>query len=241
MNAKTKRRTLVVVAMLVLLATVLALSGATFARYITTLPKESNSATVAKWGFVLSADASDLFGKEYMGTGLATTTGTGTVNVAADTSVDPDRQVVAPGTTGSMEFSISGKAEVYAKLTITASGSDVSLTKGTETYNPVKWTLTKGSTALVTKGTLEEVLAQFNDGNVAEELAPNTPSDYEGDYVLTWEWAFEGPAESGITDLSGNAADTILGQVAENGSVAGYTAVTDISFSIEMQVEQIQK
>lgn len=246
MKAKTKRRSLVIVAMLLLLATVIAMSGATFARYISSTGEQSNTATVAKWGFVISADASNLFGTSYKGTGLATTAGNGTVNVEASTNTTGN--VVAPGTTGSMSFSISGQAEVRAKLTLDISGTDVYLSKTvdetTQTYNPIKWTLQKdGQATTVTNGTLADVIAYFEGQgtNLTEVVAPNSSFAKAGDYTLTWAWAFDTTGASGITDLTGNQADTLLGQAAHNGTLDGYTFNTNLSVSVNITVEQVQE
>lgn len=245
MKAKTKRRSLIVVAMLVLLATVIAMSSATFAKYITSTGDQSNSATVAKWGFVVSADAASLFGAQYKGTGLATTTGDGTINVSGS------GLVVAPGTTGSMTFSVSGQAEVYAELTLNVTVDDVSLSKtvgeSTQTYNPIKWTLKKDTETVLSNATLAELNDYFADKSA--EIAPNTAYAYAGDYELSWTWALENDA-SGIDGLTVDQADTLLGQAAipaadrneaQTAALADYTADTELAVTVSICVEQIQK
>ncbi len=239
-----KRKSIICVALL-LLVVVIAMSSYTFAKYVTS-DSATTSATVAKWGFVVDVDATDLFATDYtLGTGatLATkATGTGV-------AVDAQSAAVAPGTTGSMTFSISGTAEVLAKITVTASGTDVSLTdtKGTDdttddqVYNPIKWTLKKDNT--VVSGcedvTLATIITKLN--SYTTEVTAGTTSSVNGSYTITWEWAFSNTS-SGITNLSVDDADTILGYAANDSDIdSKYTAVTGVSnFSVSISVEQLQ-
>ena len=122
-----KRKALIVAVMALLLVAILAMSVSTFAKYTTSATTGSNTATVAKWGFVVNAQAGGLFADQYGGTdsGLADAYVSGdTVFVDANGSGN----VVAPGTTGSLTFSITGTAEVRSQVTVTASGTDVALT-----------------------------------------------------------------------------------------------------------------
>ena len=52
-----KRSLFIVVAMVLLLAVVLGMGGTTFAKYITSKDVPVESATVAKWGYVITANA----------------------------------------------------------------------------------------------------------------------------------------------------------------------------------------
>ncbi len=243
---KDKKRLSIICVAVLLLVAVIGMSAYTFAKYVTSASVTSQSATVAKWGFVVSANADDLFGSDYTGTGLAT-------KVEGDgISVNSNNATVAPGTTGSMTFSISGTAEVLAQLTVTATGTDVSLTKGegedAQTYNPIKWTLKKGNTVVsavidnknVTfeNATLATVLTYL--GSIKETITAGQASSHAGDYTLTWAWAFEN-TESGIDGLSANEADTLLGQAANGTTLEGYTAVTSISnLGLNITVTQAQ-
>ena len=237
-NTSKKVRPLLVGVMVFMIALVLGMGGFTLAKYISTTETQSNQATVAKWGFVVTANASELFGTEYKGTGLAVTgsSATGTVVVKADTA--NERNLVAPGTTGSMTFTVSGTAEVMSKLTITATNTNnvvLTKTEDSSTYTPVKWTLKKGEAVVdgcenVQIAKIVDTINALDDQD--QEVAPNTQLNCAGTYTLSWSWAFS----------DGNdAQDTILGQIASGSTVTGYTATTSIDFGITISIEQIQK
>ncbi len=228
---KAKRKSLIVIAMVLLLALVIGMSSMTFAKYVSSTDKYGADATVAKWGFVLNVNAENLFGNNYG----AATDNLATATTATGVNVASNAVVVAPGTTGSINFSITGQAEVPAKLVIDANtDKDVYLTKGSETYYPIVWTLKKGD-AVEATGTLAEVMAAVA-GN--DTIAIGTTLN--DTYTLSWAWAFEN-ADSGITDLSADAADTILGQAA-NGTAfpADYTGNTALQLNLSISIEQTQ-
>ena len=252
-NKKTNRNTrLIIVALVVLF---LCIGGSTFARYISSKNLPSNQATVAKWGYVVTADATKLFGKDYADTAIV-----------ADTTSDPkldvkaSGNVVAPGTTGKITFGVVGSAEVLAKLNLTFTvKSDVALTTGEDasatTYNPIKWTLKKGDTALVTDKTLADVSTEL--AKVSTEIEAGTViSDTDQAYTLSWKW------DMGTTTDTNNKLDTILGYAAQGAGNYGdyvvsgtdtitvtdksdaenpveYTAVTKIEFDLSIEIVQI--
>lgn len=237
MKTTKKIKPFIITAMIALIAVVVGMGGYTFAKYYTTTDTKSNQATVAKWGFVVTANATDLFGKEYQdsaSTDIAVngTVENGTVVVAAANNT------IAPGTTGSMTFSVSGTAEVLSKLTINASStSEVKLELGENDYYPVKWTLKKDGSAVTgaENVTLAEAVAVINalDDN-DQAVAPSAALQAAGNYTLSWEWAFSG----------NDANDTLLGQIAqgtvsaETGTYAGSSVA--VQFSITISIEQIQ-
>lgn len=247
-NSLTKRVALVVIALL--LAFVLAFGGYTLAKYVSS-KQTSTSAMVAKWGFTVSADAGGLFGTDYTGTGLATIVTSDSDGVA----VNAGSAVVAPGTTGSMTFGISGQAEVLAKIKIEMEvTSDVKLTTTGDpaiNYSPIKYTLTKNtSTALVTDKTLEDVKTAIEGQYTGTTDAGTEIND---SYTLTWKWAFDNTdTETDSGSVTGNDCDTILGLYANSQSSGTiehngteYTIDTEntsttISFSLSISVEQVQ-
>lgn len=232
---KTKaRKSKFVVAMAVALCLVfmMAMGGFTYAKFVSTGKIEAQSATVAKWGFVVNTQGGDMFADAYgttKGKSIAYTTTGNTVGVKATSA---DTNLVAPGTTGSLTFSVKGVAEVRSKLTFTLDENNktVELSKdGAVVYAPIKWTLTKaGETeALVDKGTFAE-LATAIAGLNQTAIAPLTELDDA--YTLTWAWAFEGDDE----------LDTYLGRFANGETVEGYTAQLTVSFGMTISIEQIQ-
>lgn len=248
---KNNRKTAVIVMLLLALIALMCFGGYTFSKYVTS-GKGSGTANVAKWGYTASVDTTNLFGKEYKlaTTNVSTVNGTGTINVKADTT--NERNLVAPGTTGSMTFKVGGKAEVKARLYMGITPNHdvvLKIQKAGEAeivYNPVKWTLKKNGTVVpgAQSVTLIEIADKLNHepvsvGGTYEAGTEVTETTYE----LSWEWAFEGTET--FTGITVNELDTILGQRANNAAFtyAGWTineAVTNIEFVLDVKVEQVQ-
>lgn len=261
-KSNKKTRNIIIVAILLLLLAILCICGTTLARYITKANAPAQQATVAKWGFVVNANATDLFGAEYKN-GVKVNAGTDGVDVKASANV------IAPGTKGSMTFSVAGSAEVMAQITIAVPTGvtlkDVSLTKGADVYNPLKWTLKSGTTAgtydtEVATGTLAEVIAKAAK---SETLAPgSTAVAYY--YQLSWEWTLHVDDATDVKDtILGFAAtattteatygnykvvkgsDGVITVTDTKGTEATdddetYTAVVDVNVALNIAVEQIQ-
>lgn len=254
------RRLMAIIAVVLMVCLILAMGAVTFAKYITSGTTGDQTATAAKWGFVVSVDANNLFGKNYSvsdGSALATVTTDGVAVKATG-----DANVVAPGTKGSMTFSIKGSAETLAKLTINVgavSGDSVQEIHIGDEYYPVKWTLTKttkttdlrNETAetLVTAGKLSDVVKALNKSS---EI--NLGDTVDDSYTLSWEWALEqGEDDAKATN---NVKDTAIGWKADgktDDDIKAYldTSVitedvynnnieTTMSFNLTISVEQIQ-
>lgn len=249
---KDNRKSVLLIALLLLLVAIIGFGGYTLSKYITSKSTDS-TARVAKWGFTVDADNSKLFGDQYKWKDNAsgsTTDGTGTLTVKADTA---GTNLVAPGTSGSMTFSVKGKAEVLAKVEMkVAEGyQDIALklTKdGTDyTYNPVKWTLKKGTDDVVTNGTLEAVVAALNGQYKVEENHDTATiaigTEINDVYTLSWAWAFEGTAvPTGVEGLTSDALDTLLGQgTATEANGYTLTHVNTVKFELTISVTQLQK
>lgn len=249
---KDNRQSVLLIALLLLLVAIIGFGGYTLSKYITSKSVDS-TAQVAKWGFTVDADSSKLFGDQYKwkdNTNGSTTDGTGTLTVKADTA---GTNLVAPGTSGSMTFSVKGKAEVLAKveMKVAAGYSDVALTLTKDTkeyiYNPVKWTLIKNNADVVTNGTLEAVVAALNGQYKVEENKDTATiaigTEINDEYTLSWAWAFEGTAvPTGVEGLTSDALDTLLGQGTET-EANGYalTYVKTVKFELAISVTQLQK
>ena len=112
-KSRKSKKLLVVVAVILMLGLVVGMGAMTYSRYVTS-GSTAQTATAAKWGFVVTVSADDLFASDYTkadGASLATkATGTGVAVHASTTGTN----LVAPGTTGSMTITISGSAEVLA-------------------------------------------------------------------------------------------------------------------------------
>ena len=213
------------------------LGGATLAKYITEKSTDSTAATVAKWGYVISLDATDLFVSDYE---LPGGTGTVATKAAGDTglSVDGSSDRVAPGTTGSMTFSVIGTAEVSSKITFAATGTDVyydATDAANDEYYPIVWTLVKDDQSAANadynvSGKLSEIVAKLN--GETKENAPGTVVN--STYTLSWTWAFAQEKDT---------LDTYLGNIAAGSGETGSpkASSTKTQFKLDIKVEQTQK
>ncbi len=240
-KSNKKTRGIIIAAMVLLLVAILCLCGTTFAKYITSTSVPTQQATVAKWGFVVSANADNLFGTEYKN-GTKVAAGTTGVDVKSSVKLTETgtelRNVVAPGTSGSMKFHVTGSAEVQAALDLAMTNVKEIALKSDETtvvYNPVKWTLKTGdsetnlsATTDTTNKTLAELVAAVKKETT---YAPGTPVNLY--YELSWNWAIEadvsditGTTEQDEKDKAERIAtqdkyDTILGCFAQGIGVYG--------------------
>lgn len=241
---KDNRKSIFVIGLLLLLVAVIGFGGYTLSKYVTE-KKETGSASVAKWGFTVTSDAKNLFGKEYKWDGTNSTVNAegNNVTVKANTSAG---NIVAPGTTGSMTFTIAGTAEVKAAIAIEMTGiKDVSLkytadgVTGAQEYNPVKWTLKKGENVLVNNLTLAKVAEELNKDVYDATINPGDSYANAATYTIEWKWDFEG---------GNDALDTFLGTIAHTPSTTtygNYTKVadtsTEIAFDLKISVTQVKE
>ena len=239
----SKKKSIFIIALLLLLVAVIGFGGYTLSKYVSS--KEDNgTASVAKWGFTVSGDVTNAFGKNYeFKSGAKNSTVTNETNEAKLTVKASDTSnKVAPGTTGSVTFGFGGTSEVLASFTFDLQITDISLAytkdNAAGTYNPIKWTLNDGTSDVVSNGTLAAVQTALEDiENVT--LRPGDTLD-EKNYTLTWVWDFE-------TSDEYNKLDTYLGKLA-NGDTdteyEGYTktaANTTLSIAINISIVQLQK
>lgn len=253
---KDNRKSIFVIGLLLLLVAVIGFGGYTLSKYVTEKNK-GGAASVAKWGFTVTSDATNLFGSDYKyddskSNSVKTDAAGATLTVSASTPTSGTRSnLVAPGTTGSMTFEIGGTAEVKATVAINMTGKDVVLkyTVGDATavqeYKPVKWTLKKGNAVVNDKDgaalqdvTLAKIAAELNTYGATVDA--NGTYAHAGSYTIEWAWAYE----SGKDEL-----DTLLGWKASNTPVPegyGYAIVdegtqTTIDFALKISITQEQK
>ena len=246
---KDNRKSIFVIGLLLLLVAVIGFGGYTLSKYVTK-KNASGSASVAKWGFKVSADAKNLLGQEYKydGTNSTVNAGGDKVTVKANTSAG---NIVAPGTTGSMTFTIGGTAEVKAAIEVKMNvTSDVVLKYKTTAapeatpveYYPVKWTLKKtvgeNTTTVVENRTLAQLkddLATLNATVGAGEAYANAAT-----YTIEWAWAFE-------VDEATNELDTFLGKIANDANATDDTYTkqdgtsTIFEFTLDISVTQVKE
>lgn len=203
MKNKTKKRIGIVAAMLGVVVAIGATAGTTLAKYISSATVNSESATVAKWGYTITTNATELFSKEYSDTKIGADKN-GNIDVKAS------QKVVAPGTSSNgltkteneLVITINGSAEVDAKLVIDITEFETvwlntakvkadteSKALGTDIYYPLKWTFTAGSGEDLMKAdiTLAKSKKAFNEQlaeGITNALAWSLSDEYKGKAVL---------------------------------------------------------
>ena len=200
--------------------------GTTFAKYVTGAEAE-DYARVAKWGVKIDIAGDDMFDDTYVADDNALA---GRLSVHSNSGDN----VVAPGTSGSTTFTITGNPEVAANISISFDyTSDIVLPGGavagqTEAYYPVVFTLTQtkgfdgaAMNVQIAQGNLEAIktaINGFSQNYDADELV------LDAEFVLSWEWAYE----------SGNdALDTLLGDIiASDANARGTYLAYDISITV---------
>ncbi len=238
------------VLMVAVLLTTCAISG-TFAKYVTS-DNVSDTARVAKWGVTVTTTGT-LFAESYKDIPVVSATDTDdTITVQVKDYASVEQNVVAPGTkneTG-MTFQLKGTPEVDTNVVIALDVKDIVLPAGTykdyttgktddtftidTDYTPVVFTLyNKDKATVLATGTaktietyLEGLSKVYQTNTDLSTIATNT----NGEYVLTWAWAFDG----------NDKADTYLGNVAAgivDDAPAGCS--TDVSVGITITVTQV--
>ncbi|MBQ7224860.1 MAG: hypothetical protein IJX06_04855 [Clostridia bacterium] len=247
---RKNRKPLIVVAMLLMVALVVGMGAMTYSRYVSSFNLPSQQATAAQWGYVVTANVDDFMGKKYAMDGGAATVTTADTGLVVNAKTGATKNIVAPGTKGSMSIVINGVAEVLAKFTIKATVNGNKQIK-LGTYMPVKWTLKEDGAVLSTDYDLATVL---NGTNGAKNLAPGTTLT-DKTFTLEWEWVL------GDNDTVNNQ-DTVIGMKsagvtwanAQNAILSGGKKVTDVvadsdaydaivtelDFSLTVTLEQVQ-
>ena len=265
---KDNRKSVFVIALLLLLVAVIGFGGYTLSKYVTK-KSESGSASVAKWGYTIEANANKLFGTKYTfdNKNSVVTDSNAKLTVAAS---DAKTNKVAPGTTGSMTFSVKGTAEVLAQLSISMTDvKDVKLvykkgTDGAETeYAPVKWTLTKNTEVVKVKLNESDAdvtalsgvsLAAIQKGLATVSTITPNAAEINDTYTISWVWEFENKTEGATSEQKEetDSLDTLLGMVANAGTHTeavkngDYTEVVDktnttVAFKLDISIVQLQK
>lgn len=268
---KDNRKSIFVIALLLLLVAVIGFGGYTLSKYVTK-KSESGSASVAKWGYTITADASGLFGKDYKfaATNSTVTNDTTGLTVSANNTDRTNR--VAPGTTGSMTFTVKGTAEVLAQLSISMTDvQDVKLvykkgTDGAETeYAPVKWTLKKNDNVVSVKlneSDLAETalsgvsLAAIQKGLATVSTITPNATEINDTYTISWVWEFENKTEGATSEQKEetDSLDTLLGMVANAGThteavkngeyievMGAGKTNTTVAFKLDISIVQLQQ
>ena len=266
MKTRKNKKMLVAVAMVLMIALVAGMGAMTYSKYITTSSAPSQTATAAKWNYVVSANATNLFGTEYKeGTDantLATTNEEGTVVVKASSTAN----IVAPGTSGSMTITVDGESEVLAQFKMTMTCTEIKCAD----YAPIKWTLKKGDETLVEDATLAAFSTKLNEQTVKATWDETAKAyKFATAYTISWEWALTDPIDDAtqttcmydtligykaagadwnddagikVSTLVGATGKTFAEFAAENGVTYEGTSniVTTMTIDFSATIEQVQ-
>jgi len=213
--------------------------GGTFAKY-TTQATAKGEARVAKWGVTFTA-GSDLFAASYTGTGANSATVT-VQTTAADT------KLVAPGTEGtgfdlSAQIADDKKPEVSYVVEIKLDGTPKVptlkyKTDGTgaseATYEPIKFDIYNGSTAIKEDATLTDLTTGIyyiydvatdkyymdddRDG-VLDDSEKASGKETSPEIKIKWKWKIESATDGALN----SKLDTILGDKAAGMEVTDAT------------------
>lgn len=208
--------------------------GGTVARYQTTASID-DTATVAKWGVKLTM-AGDLYGYNYNKNGVANgdkptnvsaAGDSDTISVEAKSETAPDKDQVAPGTSGdTLRISLTGETEVDVKITTKIVTQDVSLKTGKYAIVQKIGSLTPTEySAMTGKGV--ELYTADNDANVS--VLTVAPGHIDGKiYYVLQNVVTIAPADVynpmvyTVTEAGGSAVDlTSFGGATATG-VKGY-------------------
>lgn len=267
---KDNRKSVFVIALLLLLVAVIGFGGYTLSKYVTK-KSESGSASVAKWGYTIEAKADKLFGTKYTFDKTNSVVTDSNTKLTVEAS-DATTKKVAPGTTGSMTFSVKGTAEVLAQLSISMTDvKDVKLvykkgTDGAETeYTPVKWTLKKNDNVVSVKlneSDLAETelsgvsLAAIQKGLATVSTITPNATTIDDTYTISWVWEFENKTAGATSEQKEetDSLDTLLGMLANAGTHTAdklvkngdYAEVfgksnTTVAFKLDISIVQLQK
>ena len=223
MKKQKQKKLLVIAAIVLMIGLVSGMGAMTYARYITSSQVPAQQATAAKWGFVVTADTSKLFSTDYtLVSGQYATPTTLDNGIAVNAHADTLGDIVAPGTSGSMTVTISGIAEVRARLSLKSlyvdsqkDYLDISIPEGTDPingdrakYNPVKWTLSKKVGSAEAEDVvgapgvdLETLLTAFE--NESTDIPAGSSTSVV--YTISWKWDFN--AGNDVLSLQ----DTLIG------------------------------
>lgn len=223
--------------------------SSTYAKYVTAATA-TDTARVAKWGVTISANTANLFGDAYEdGVDSVKTTWSSTPSAASITvnAAVQGQKVLAPGTTGSFTFTITGTPEVAVDLDVAATITPTGWTVlAANDYQPVKFTFSNGTkfwdgdsweagSTPISAAQLQAGILSLDNSAVNPNTNLATMNGGTGNYTVNWVWPF---TVAGFTTLVKDAvpdpdvfysydeADTILGNLGTAPTLAITLTIT---------------
>jgi hypothetical protein len=174
-----------------------------------------NHARVAKWGVRINFGhcGNTLFKPEYR-------SGNGTLSAQWSGGIGGADNLIAPGTSGSTTFSVTGNPEVAVEISVCTGGSQMvgawsKSGPGITYHEPIRWSLSKDDETILNGGSFQALCSALE--NLSGQWDANSNLDDSlGEYTISWTW----PLNSGgmMDDY-----ETYLGDVAAAGSnIPGY-------------------
>lgn len=235
---KTMKKGLTIAALALLLGVVGYTGGQTFAKYVAETGHETESATVAKWGIVLTAQG-ELFSDEYGVSSSTLATKDGTTLVVDSVA---SAKVVAPGTTGSMTLTVSGAPEVNYEVTYTkkADCKDIFVPANTvagvdKDYYPIIWTVNNGSTSKEFNQIADVHTYLGQQLHSGEVIAANVAIGNPTTYTISWAWAFDGAYNFNGTKFTADQVDEL------DTYLGNQNALQQVAFGFDLTVQQSQE
>ena len=257
-KSKHNVRTMIVAFGMLLMFAIVAITGTiTYSRY-TDSETATMQATAAKWGFVLTVDATNLSGGDSVAYAEEDNNGL---------SVVANRSMIIPGSSGSMTITINGTAEVASKFVFSLADGyeDIFLSGEANAYYPIEWSVQSDMIRdLTDNGQDTAKWAWTSKSNLAlmgEELYQATQlgavafpaGAVVNDLTFTfgWEWPYEREAGNSDYALKFNNLDSILSRLTlgssldslleEYGFIGRYAEYsTQMAFEFLLRVEQTQ-
>lgn len=214
-----KKKGILLIILVITTVTSFFVSG-TLAKYISKLDIISDGARVAKWDIGVTKGEKDTDGHFIY------------VNLFQESYLDgavlsSDHQnVVAPGTSGTYKFTLTGAPETAYSLSLDVNSKT--------TFNDIdKIVFTFDGDVVGVNGTLAELVgelnATFNSGTV---YAPNTILNRT--YTIGWEWPFE-KGETDEAKMENDKSDTKYG----NDAYIGGENAPKVELAIKIIAEQV--
>lgn len=203
---KSRKITGILLACCALLMVAIAGLGVTLAKYTKSAPARTDSASVAKFGITLAWSSNNAIFKNTYTTTDSEKSATITNSVVSATDANSDNtpdNVIAPGTSGSVDLEIEGTSEVAFTLAIQINQEYIGAWQKSATdataYHPIVYSATSTDTIGSTNVELDA------QGKFTIDIAAGTEVD--ATITISWSWPFEGD----------DAADTYMSGVAGAG------------------------
>lgn len=235
-----KRLALILIAILLLVA--IAFGAYTYSRYVTQ-DSGTGEATVAKWGYTVrigqaeNSNTDNQFGfSQYYDRVDSTDSSAPSQDAdgAVVAAVTSNGDIVAPSSTGSFEFEVTGYGEVAAELTASISAEQNQLiglvltnradTNQTYLYQPITYTLKNDGEIVgnIANLSFDDFKEQLEAQQPLERYAPGNNkgegANAYSTFTVEWQWLFTHGAVTVADEVTvdGDILDTILGNAAAN-------------------------